>query len=102
MEMILAAGGSQVFAELDVYWIVKSGNDPFDFIAKHPGRVKMLHLKDASPAPELAMRDVGAGSIDWPKLLATADKAGVEHAFVEHDNPQPDAMASARASIGYL
>jgi sugar phosphate isomerase/epimerase len=105
MDILLASSGPTVFAELDVYWIVKAGGDPFDFLAKHPGRVKMLHLKDASPAPELAMRSVGAGTIDWPRLLKQADQAGVEHCFVEHDNPgnQPgDAIASARASFEYL
>ena len=101
MDILLNASGPDVAAELDVYWIVKAGGDPFDFIAKHPGRVKMLHLKDASPAPELAMRDVGAGTIDWPRLLARADEAGIEHCFVEHDSPG-DALASIRASYNYL
>ena len=98
---ILLSSSTNVFSELDVYWIVKAGGDPFAFIAKHPGRVKMLHLKDASAAPEVAMRSVGAGTIDWPKLIPAAEKAGIEHAFVEHDNPG-DAIASLRASYEYL
>jgi sugar phosphate isomerase/epimerase len=98
---ILLSSSSDVYAELDVYWIVKAGGDPFAFIDKHPGRVKMLHLKDASAAPEQAMRSVGAGTIDWAHLLPKAEKAGIEHAFVEHDNPG-DAIASVRASYDYL
>lgn len=101
MEILLSASAPDVAAELDVYWIVKAGGDPFDFIAKHPKRVKMLHLKDASAAPEMAMRSVGAGTIDWPRLLPRAKDAGVEHVFVEHDNPT-DAIASITASFEYL
>ena len=101
MDILLASSAPNVFAELDVYWIVKAGHDPFDFIKRHPHRVKMLHLKDASAAPELAMRDVGAGTIAWPRLLPVAESDGIEHAFVEHDNPG-DAMESIRASFDYL
>jgi sugar phosphate isomerase/epimerase len=101
MALILGASPPEVAAELDVYWIVKAGGDPFDFMAKFPGRVKMLHLKDAGPAPELAMRDVGAGTIDWARLLPRAETSGVEHVFVEHDSPA-DALASVRASYQYL
>ncbi len=99
--MLLDSASADVAIELDVYWTVKAGADPFEFIAKHAGRVKMLHLKDASRRPELAMRDVGAGTIDWPRLLPRAEAAGVEHVFVEHDQPA-DALASIKASFEYL
>lgn len=101
MELILANSSNDVAAELDVYWIVKAGGDPFEFLNKHRGRVKMLHLKDASPAPERAMRSVGAGDIDWARLLPLANKNGVEHVFVEHDNPS-DALVSIKDSYAFL
>ena len=47
------------------------------------------------------MLDVGAGTIPWKSVLATAAQQGVQHHFVEHDNPG-DAMASARTSYQYL
>ena len=46
------------------------------------------------------MVDVGAGTIDFPAILA-ADRATLKHAFVEHDEPG-DPLASARTSYGYL
>jgi sugar phosphate isomerase/epimerase len=102
MELILKSSPPEVAAELDVYWIVKAGGDPFAFIEKYPKRVKMLHLKDASAAPELGMRDVGSGTIDWPRMLPRAEAAGVEHVFVEHDNPGADPMAAVKSSYDYL
>jgi sugar phosphate isomerase/epimerase len=105
MDLILASSPADaVFAELDVYWIVRAGRDPFAFLKEHPGRVKMLHLKDSggpTSVPAHEMRDVGAGVIDWPRLLTQAEAAGVEHNFVEHDRPT-DALTSARASYQYL
>ena len=86
--------------ELDVYWAVKGAADPLALIRRNPGRFPLLHLKDATAAPERRMVDVGAGTIDWVAILA-ADRATLEHAFVEHDEPA-DALASARASYSYL
>jgi sugar phosphate isomerase/epimerase len=69
--------------------------------AKRPGRFPLWHLKDAGPAPQRAMRDVGAGTIDFTALFAAGAQAGLRHAFIEHDNP-PDPMASVRASAAAL
>lgn len=101
IDRLLAACSPQVGLELDVYWIVRAGGDPFAFIAKHADRVRALHLKDAGPAPEQQMTEVGSGTIDWPRLLKEAKAAGVEHVFVEHDRPT-DALASVTTSFAYL
>jgi hypothetical protein len=47
------------------------------------------------------MRDVGAGTINWTRILTTAQRDGVEHVFAEHDSPG-DALASLRASYTHL
>lgn len=86
--------------ELDLYWATKAGADPLALIERHPGRFPLLHLKDATAAPERRMTDVGQGTIDFGAILA-ADKAVLAHLFVEHDEPT-DPLASARASYRYL
>jgi len=85
--------------EMDIYWVVNGGADPLDLLARFPGRFKMFHVKDAMPGPEHRMADVGAGSIDFKTIFAHA--RGIEHYFVEHDQPA-DPFASAAASFGYL
>lgn len=87
--------------ELDLYWTVKARHDPAALFAARPGRFPLWHLKDAGPAPERAMRDVGAGTIDFASLFARADQAGLRHGFIEHDNPA-DPMASVQASVAAL
>lgn len=89
---------SLVSFEMDLYWVVNGGGDPLAFLAKYPGRFKMLHVKD-SAGPEHRIVDVGTGDIDFRTIFARAK--GVEHYFVEHDNPS-DEMASISTSYKYL
>jgi sugar phosphate isomerase/epimerase len=85
--------------EMDIYWVVNGGGDPLALLAKYPGRFKMLHLKDSMGPPDHKMVDVGAGTIDFKTIFAKAK--GIEHYFVEHDQPA-DPIASAAASFNYL
>jgi sugar phosphate isomerase/epimerase len=78
--------------------VVNGGGDPLAFLARYPGRYKMLHVKD-SVGPEHKMADVGAGQIDFKTIFSKAK--GVEHYFVEHDQPA-DPIASIAASYKYL
>ncbi|HVZ50128.1 MAG TPA: sugar phosphate isomerase/epimerase family protein, partial [Gemmatimonadaceae bacterium] len=88
--------------QMDLYWMVKSGGDPVAYFNAHPGRFRSVHVKDASAAPELAMRAVGQGTIDWKRIFAAHAKAGIRHYLVEHDNPGPDPFVSITASHDYL
>lgn len=87
--------------ELDLYWAVKGGQDPLAMIAAHPGRFVCCHVKDAGPAPERVMTEVGAGTIDFKRIIAAGRKAGLKHWFIEHDNPK-DALASIAASAAAM
>jgi len=87
--------------EIDLYWMVKGGQDPLAYFARLPGRVPMVHVKDSAGPPAHRMVDVGAGKIDFKKIFAQRDQAGIRHFFVEHDQPA-DPFASIRASCDYL
>jgi sugar phosphate isomerase/epimerase len=87
--------------EMDLYWVVNAGADPLAYIARFPGRFRMVHVKDSMGPPDHKMVEVGAGKIDFKKIFAQSDKAGIEHYFVEHDQPA-DPMASIEASYRYL
>jgi sugar phosphate isomerase/epimerase len=85
--------------ELDLYWITKAGGDPFTYFRDHGGRFPLVHVKDM--AADGSMVDVGAGTIDFAALFAHSDQAGIQHYFVEHDNPR-DPFGSLAASYGHL
>jgi sugar phosphate isomerase/epimerase len=92
---------AHVQLELDLYWITKGGQDPLAYFARWPGRFRLVHVKDSAGAPEHRMADVGAGTIEWARIFAQRKQAGIEHFFVEHDDP-PDPFASITASHAYL
>ena len=87
--------------EIDLYWITKGGHDPLAYFARWPGRVPLVHVKDSLGAPDYKQVDVGAGTIDWKRIFARGAQAGIQHYFVEHDQPA-DPMASITASCAYL
>ena len=39
---------SLVTFELDVYWTVRGGNDPLEYLKKHPKRIAAVHIKDTA------------------------------------------------------
>ena len=49
-----------------------------------------------------AFKEVGNGSLDFKALLAAAQKAKVEHYFVEQDQTPGDPVDSLRQSYEYL
>lgn len=71
--------------QMDLYWISKAGKDPLAYFAKFPGRFPMVHVKDMTGNG--AMVNVGQGTIDWTRIFAKRREAGIEHFYVEHDNP---------------
>jgi sugar phosphate isomerase/epimerase len=87
--------------EMDIYWVVRAGRDPLDYLARYPNRFTMLHAKDSAGAPAHEMVDVGRGTIDFKRILAEGTRIGVEHVFVEHDNPA-DPFASIANSYQHL
>ncbi len=87
--------------EMDIYWLTKGGGDPLAYFAKWPGRFPLVHAKDAGPAPDYKMLDVGKGTVKWAEIFAKRKEAGIKHVFVEHDEPG-DAMASITSSYKYL
>lgn len=87
--------------EMDLYWIVKGGQDPLEYFARWPGRTELVHAKDSAAPPGREMTDVGAGTINWRGIFARGKQAGIKHCFVERDDA-PDPFASIAASIQYL
>jgi sugar phosphate isomerase/epimerase len=85
--------------EMDLFWIIKAGGDPFTYFRDHPGRFPLVHVKDMSGDGEMV--EVGTGSIDFASLFVRSDEAGIRHYFVEHDNPV-DPFESITASYRHL
>lgn len=79
--------------ELDLYWATKAGQDPVEMFNKYPGRFQLWHVKDmadqSAPFYDVVKDDitsVGSGLIDFKRIFAAKDKAGMKNFFVEDDN----------------
>lgn len=102
--------------ELDLCWITVAGQDPVKYFNQQPGRFPLVHVKDwtskgpggndyggatgASKKPG-HMADVGQGEIDWKRIFAQSDKAGIQHYFVENDEPKSP-FEDIKISYDYL
>ncbi|KRD06409.1 xylose isomerase [Flavobacterium sp. Root901] len=75
-----------VYFELDLYWVVRSGNDPLKLFKENPGRFKMWHIKDMDKTNKALNTEIGAGSIDFKPFFAAAKQSGMVHFFVEQEN----------------
>ena len=99
LELLLARTDPMlVTLQLDVFWAVRGGANPLALMDRFQDRVRMLHVKDM--AADGTMVDVGAGTIDYRRILSHPETR-IPHVFVEHDEPA-DPFASARASLRYL
>jgi sugar phosphate isomerase/epimerase len=104
---------SLVKMELDLCWITVGGSDPLKYFARYPGRFPLVHVKDVKTLPKIStggpqnfgdtvdLTEVGSGIIDWKRIFAQSDKAGIKHYFVEHDHPKA-AFESIKTSYEYL
>lgn len=88
-----------VAVEMDLYWVSKAGYEPSTYFERYPDRLALFHLKDITGEGDIA--PVGQGTLDFQRLITEGQSAGLQHAFVEHDNPD-DPIASIRSSYQYL
>ncbi len=91
-------------AEPDTYWVQYGGGEPVTWIEKLSGRVPVLHCKDyvVEPPDKPRFAEVGYGNLNWPAIVAAAEKAGTEWFVVEQDTCPGDPFESIKLSFDYL
>jgi sugar phosphate isomerase/epimerase len=88
--------------ELDLYWATKAGHDPLALFKVHPGRFPLWHVKDMDKTEKKDFTEVGKGVIDFKKIFAARQLAGMQYYFVEQDRTPGDPFDSIKQSIGYI
>ena len=112
--LLAATKPENVKMEMDLCWISVAGKDPIAYFNQYPGRFPLVHVKDmkalpkgeegptTNPNKEMAnMTEVGSGVIDWKRIFAQSENAGIKHCIVEHDFPK-DPFESIAKSYEYL
>ncbi|MEH6407175.1 MAG: sugar phosphate isomerase/epimerase, partial [Leeuwenhoekiella sp.] len=57
-----------VFFEMDIYWVVRAGQDPIALMNKYPKRFPLWHVKDMDKVNADLNTEIGNGSIDYKKI----------------------------------
>lgn len=102
MDLLAAGTDKSVMLQLDVGTCLETGNDPVEWIDKHPGRTRSLHLKDWSPKGGYRVL-FGEGVADWKKIFAAAEKLGaVEFYLMEQEGSEyPEMETAERCLVAY-
>jgi sugar phosphate isomerase/epimerase len=88
--------------EMDLYWLSKAGGDPLEYFREYPKRFPLVHVKDMDKTPARGFTEVGNGVIDFARIFAHSELAGIEHYLIEQDTTPGPALDSVRASYRYL
>jgi sugar phosphate isomerase/epimerase len=91
-----------VTMQLDLYWMVYGGYDPLDYFEKYPGRFELWHVKDMDHTEKRECTEIGQGIIDFKKIFAAKDKAGMKYYYVEQETFKIPPFESIRISFNYL
>ena len=87
--------------EMDLGWVIVTGNDPLDYFAKYPGRFPLWHLKDMDLKEKHSV-EFGKGGLDVKKMLQNSKKAGMKYFFVEQEEYTGTAFECLEFNINYL
>ena len=87
--------------EMDLGWVIVTGNNPLDYFAKYPGRFPLWHLKDMNMAEKHSV-EFGKGGLDIKKMLQNSTKAGMKYFFVEQEEYSGTAFDCLKYNIDYL
>ena len=77
--LLINTDPAYVCFQLDVGWVANAGFDAPDFIAKYPGRFKLIHVKEDGPVAS------GKGTIDWVAVKKAALAQGCEGFIIERE-----------------
>lgn len=90
-----------VFMELDLGWVVVTGNDPLAYFKKYPGRFPLWHLKDMDLQKKHSV-EFGKGGLPILEILKHSKQSGMKYFYVEQEEYEVNAMQSLKEDMDYL
>lgn len=93
--MINNTDPKKVCFEMDVYWVMKGGCSPVEYMKKYPKRFPLLHIKDE--------KEIGAsGLLDFKAIFDEAYSIGMKDYFVEVERYNFEPVVSVQKSYEFL
>ena len=90
-----------VMLQLDVGTCLEAGADPVAWIKSNPGRIRSIHCKEWSPAPDQGYKVLlGEGIADWKGIFAAAESiGGVEYYLIEQEGSRFSELETAKRCL---
>ncbi|MHB1177854.1 MAG: sugar phosphate isomerase/epimerase family protein [Daejeonella sp.] len=90
-----------VHMELDLGWVIASGQDPFDYFNRYEGRFPLWHLKDMN-LQKKESTEFGKGGLDIAKILEHRKESGLKYFFIEQEEYAKNPIESMKYNMSYL
>lgn len=97
LDILAEETNDDVILELDVFWVAKACENPYEYITKHGKKVRLIHIKQIDDKGENCI--CPEGNIDFKKIIETAKYA--EYFIVEQEG-DADENQAGKANIDYL
>ncbi len=99
--LLTQTDAAKVKFEMDLGWLIVTGNDPATYFNKYPDRFPLWHLKDMNKTAKHST-EFGKGDINLKDLLAQAKKSGMKNYFVEQEEYTLAPLEAMQYDLDYL
>lgn len=101
IEILAKSTKPSVMLQLDVGTCLEAGADPVAWIRANPGRIRSIHCKEWSPAPDQGYKVLlGEGVADWKTIFEAAESVGgIEFYLVEQEGSRFSELETARRCL---
>ena len=93
--MIENTSPDHVFFQMDVYWVMRGGQDPVAYMKKYPIRFPVLHIKDETVIG-------GSGKLDYNSIFTQAYANGMKDWYVEVERYDTTPQEDVKKSYDFL
>lgn len=87
--------------ELDLGWVIATGNDPINYFKNHPGRFPLWHLKDMDLTKKHST-EFGKGALNIKEILKQSKLSGMKYFYVEQEEYTHSPLESMKENMDYL
>ena len=90
-----------VHMEMDLGWVLATGNDPLVYFKNYPGRFELWHLKDMDLQKKHST-EFGKGSLPILEILKHSKQSGMKYFYVEQEEYTSTPLQSMKENMNYL
>lgn len=85
----------KVMFQLDLYWIMKGGQQAVTYFNRYPGRFELWHVKDEKELGE-------SGLMDFESIFEASEVSGMQYYIVEVERYNYPPLESVKKSLEFL